>query len=158
MVTVVKRQIRATPHRTASGVWELITDLIAPDPNSSARRELSSVAGVLGQVIASDAPESDPIVVFGNGPRVRFYCLYDEAAITGDDANEGPLAFNATEGDWRMSVAALVDDVDWVRGELKKLSNRITVREIGEQLEESVESAGSKSPKVAVDVTSFLRS
>jgi hypothetical protein len=97
-------------------------------------------------------------VVFGSGPRLRFYCLYDEAAITGDDANESALAFNATEGNWQLSVAALAEDVDWVRSELEKLSKRITVRQIGEPLEESDASAGAESPKVAVDVTSFLRS
>lgn len=157
MATVIKRLIRATPHRTASEVWQLITDLVAPDKNSPARADLSRVAGVLGQVIASEATKCSPVVVFGSGPRLRFYCLYDEDAITGEDANENALPFTATEGDWRISVPALPDDLEWVQRELKNRSTKITAREQGDPIDED-EQAATHAASVEVDVKAFLRS
>ena len=157
MSTVVKRQIRATPQRTADEVWQVIVDLIAADKSSPARSELAAVAGIVGQVIASEATESSPIVVFGSGPRLRVYCLYNEAAITGDDTNEGPLAFNATEEDWKISVPALAEDLEWVRTELRKRSKRILAREPGDLVEEDDKSVTAQSARIAVDVASFLK-
>jgi hypothetical protein len=158
MATVIKRQIRTTPHRTAGAVWQLIAELIAPARDSKARAELSSVAGVLAQVIASEATKNSPIVVFGSGPRVRFYCLYDEDAITGEDANENSLPFTATEGDWRISVATLADDLKWVQQELKGRSERITAREVGEPIEEGEEPTDTDSASLEVDTKAFFRS
>ena len=157
MATVTKRQIRATPQRTASEAWQIITDLIAPDKDSPARADLSRVAGVLGQIIATEVARDTPIVVFGNGPRLRIYCLYNEDAITGEDANENKLAFTPTEGDWRISVPVLADDLEWVQHELKARSTRISAREKGEPIDEDGYRATS-SASVQVDVKAFLRS
>lgn len=157
MATVIKRQIRATPHRTASESWRFITGLIAPDKDMPARAELSRVAGIFEQIIASEAPKSSPIVVFGSGPRLRLYCLYDEDAIIGDEVNENSLTFNPTVGDWKISVPALADDLKWVRGELKAFFPRFSVREVGDLVDED-EQATKESASVEVDVKAFLRS
>jgi hypothetical protein len=157
MATVIKRQFRATPHRTASEAWQTMTNLIAPDKKSSARTELSLVAGVLEQIIASEAIKDSPIIVFGSGPRLRLYCLYDEDAITGEDANENSLPFIATEGDWQISVPCLAEDLKWAQPELKKHSKRISAREIGEPVDESNEETSSGAGNVTVNETAFLR-
>ena len=104
MATVIKRQIRVTPHRTATDAWELISTLLAPDEQSSVRAELRKVAGVVGQAIASESPKDSPLVVRGKGPRIRFYCLYDDDAISGEDANENGLSVVPTGGDWKVSI------------------------------------------------------
>ena len=96
-----------------------MVELIAPDETSPARQGLSRVAGVVGQTIASEATKTSPIVVFGNGPQTRFYCLYGEDAIVGEGASENPLPFTAAAGDWHMSVPCLADDLEWVQHELK---------------------------------------
>jgi hypothetical protein len=158
MATVIKRQFRATPHRTASEAWQAMTNLIAPDKKLSARTELSLVAGVFEQIIASEAIKDSPIIVFGSGPRLRLYCLYDEDAITGEDANENSLSFTATEGDWQISVPCLVEDLEWAQRELKKHSKRISAREIGEPVDETNEETSSRAANVAVNEKAFLRS
>jgi hypothetical protein len=158
MTTVVKRQIRATPQRSADETWNVIVDLLAPDKKSSARTDFERVAGIIGQVIASEATKDSPVVVFGNGPRVRLYCLYDDDAMAGDDANENSLAFTAAEGDWRMSVPCLKEDLEWVQKQLKARSSRIVAREVGDDVEDSGTTGAQASAPVEVDVKAFLES
>ena len=158
MATVVKRQIRATPQRSADEAWKVMVDLLAPDANSPARTDFERVAGVVAQVIASEAPRTSPIVVFGNGARVRLYCLYDEDAMTGDDANENSLAFTAAEADWRMSVPCLKEDLAWVQKQLTARSLRILAREVGDDVEDTDTSPIRASSRVQVDVKAFLES
>src|SRR5260370_36015058 len=100
---VAARRVRATPARSASEAWTVIMDLLAPSSVPAARGEVEAIAGIASGLIADEAMTA-PIVVFGSGPRVRLYCLYDEEAISGEDANESPLAFDATSGDWQMSL------------------------------------------------------
>ena len=84
-------------------------------------------------------------VVYGSGPRVRLYCLYGDKAISGDGASESALAFNPTEGDWRMSLPCRADDLDWVRDALKRKSSRITARDLDESIESDDDSAERKA-------------
>jgi hypothetical protein len=158
MATVTKRQIRATPHRTATETWELISKLLAPDDKSSARAELATVAGVVGQAIASESPKDSPIVVQGKGPRVRLYCLYDEDSITGDDANENSLASAPTDGDWKISIPVLAEDLDWTNKELKSRSSRITARVVGDPLDEDEDEQSSQRAEATVNLDAFLNS
>jgi hypothetical protein len=73
MTTVVARRFASTPQRTAVETWTNITALLAP-AGTEVRRELQSVAGIAGSVIASELPEKYPSVMKGNGPRLRIYC------------------------------------------------------------------------------------
>jgi len=131
-MTVLARYVRATPFRAADEAWELIVDLLASGP---ARDELLRVGGVAASIIASEAPKDAPIVVFGGGPRVRVYCLYDEPALTGDEANEQKLPESPTDGDWAISLPCPEEDLSWVNAALAKQSKRIKAREVGEPLE-----------------------
>src|SRR5258706_14935541 len=95
-MTVVARTFRSIPKRPALDTWAAIVDLLAPKPDSDSRRELESVAGIASSLVAREAMTS-PIVVYGCGPRVRIYCVYNEDAITGDAANEKRLAIDTTD-------------------------------------------------------------
>lgn len=100
-MTVVARKFTSIPERTASATWSAIIQLLAPDSQSEAALELASVAGIASSLISREAMTAS-VVVCGSGPRVRIYCLYNEDAIEGDDANEAALSFNPTSGefDW----------------------------------------------------------
>ena len=158
-MTVVVRRIVASPARTASETWAVMVDLLAPAEASQARKELESVSGVVSNLIADEAFADGPGVVYGSGPRVRLYCLYNEAAISGDRTSESALAFNPTEGEWRMSLPCPADDLDWVREDLKKKSSRITARNMEEEVEEDGDSDGHKaSLGFEIDREAFLNS
>lgn len=154
-MTVVARKIIAGPVRSASEAWTVIVDLLAPEPNSEARSELLKIMGVASSLIADEVMKT-PIVVYGSGPRVRIYCLYDEDAITGEDANEATLTFNATGGDWHMSLPSLTDDLHWIQDTLKKLSNHVTVRDMATAVD--AEKSGTILPAIKVDTEAFFRS
>lgn len=134
-MTVVARRIVATPARPASEAWAVIVDLLAPDESSDARKELQSIAGIASNLIADEAFAFAAAVVYGSGPRVRLYCLYGNAAISGDGASETALAFNPTEGEWQMSLPCQTEDIEWVREALKKKSSRIKARDTNDDVD-----------------------
>jgi hypothetical protein len=158
-MTVVARRIVATPARPASEAWAVMVDLLAPDKNSDARKELESVSGIASNLIADEAFDRTAGVVYGSGPRVRLYCLYGDKAISGDGASESALAFNPTEGDWRMSLPCPADDLNWVRDALKKKSSRITARDLDEDVESDGDSDERKtSSGFEIDREAFFNS
>jgi hypothetical protein len=148
-MTVIGRTFASIPTRSACETWEAIVDLIAPDTKSAARRELDAVAGTACSCIADEALVSDPLVVYGSGPRLRVYALYGDAAIEGDGANESPLSFVPTDGDWHMSIPCLSEDLDWVERSLKAVSRHVRARAQGEQLEEDRDDARSAGTSLA---------
>lgn len=158
-MTVVARRIIATPARPSSEAWAVMVDLLAPDKGSEARKELESVAGIASNLIADEAFEFAAGVVHGSGPRVRLYCLYGEKAVSGDWASESALAFNPTAGDWRMSLPCPAEDLGWVRDALKEKSNRITARDMNEDVEEEADSDDRKaSAGFEIDREAFFNS
>lgn len=154
-MTVVARKVRATPERSSSKAWEVIVDLIAPS-ESEARRELVNIAGIASSLVSDEVFESDPGIVWGAGPRVRIYCLYNEDAITGDDANEAKLSFVPTEGDWKMSLPCKKEDIEWVNKALEKKSKRVTARERGSSIGEENYTQSNFSKDLEINVEEFL--
>ena len=132
MSSVIRRSIRATPHRTGAEAWTTIAKLTAPDAKSSARVEMEKVAGAASMIVASEHPKDHPIVVYGSGPRVRIYCLYGEDAVLDDYANEKALPDTVVKGDWKMSLPCGEEDLDWVQKFLRERSSRITARALGD--------------------------
>lgn len=156
-MSIVARRIRATPERPASGAWQVIVDLIAPK-DGPARRELIGVEGIASSLISTESAKDAPMVVRGKGPRVRIYCLYDDEAISGDDANEAALAECPTEGDWVMSLPADADDVSWVKDALARKSTRVTVREKSETIDDGDDQKqSSAASEAAINMEAFLR-
>jgi hypothetical protein len=161
-VTVVARTFISVPAYSATDTWERIVALIAPDSESPARGELSAVAGVACSCIADEALAEDPLVVFGVGPRLRVYALYGDDAVDQERTNESALGWVPTDGDWRMSIPCLADDLGWVRAKLAKVSTRVTAREVGTTAEGAEsgggreESSGADAP-ASMDLDAFFR-
>jgi hypothetical protein len=129
--TVASRTFKSSPQRDAYQTWSAIVDLLTAS-NGSARDELLAVAGIAASVISDRAPESEAIVATCDGPRTRIYCLYDDDAVEGSDANEEPLGFDPLKGDWTVSLPCLAEDLAWVQAALKKHGSRITARGPGD--------------------------
>ena len=158
MTTVASRTFTSTPGREAMATWTAIVNLLTQGRNGAARTELLAVSGVAASVIADHAPKSDPIVVTCDGPRTRIYCVYDDDAIEGSDANEDALGFDPLKGDWRVSLPCLPDDLGWVQGALKRHSERITARALGDGAEKSDSGKAAAADELVFDQKGFLGS
>lgn len=135
MTPVLVRRVAATPVRTASQTWARIVEIVAPDPSSAARQALAKAAGVACASISSEVTKDAPIVIWGEGPRVRLYCVFDEEAITQEGVNEDALP-KPIHGEWRMSIPCLPDDVKWSSANLAAVSNRIRARSVEDQVDD----------------------
>jgi hypothetical protein len=157
-MTVIARQIAATPARTAGETWKRIVELIT-EPEGSFRAELEAVAGVAACIIADESPKESPIVIAGNGPRLRVYCVYGEDAVTGDDCDESPLTWNPTEGEWRLFLPCPKEDLEWVRSTLDHQSKRICAYDAAKGIpaEEEVQSSSPARASFVVNVEEFLK-
>jgi hypothetical protein len=158
MSAIAARRVASTPTRTVTQTWAKIVELIAPDPNSAARKELALVAGVACSSISSEAIKDAAIVVWGGGPRVHVYCLFDEDAITRDDVNEDPLSKSPTEGDWNMSIPCLPEDVAWSKAKLASVTSRITARSMNEDVADEEPKAAVVPASMSIKLTEFLKS
>jgi hypothetical protein len=157
-MTIVARRFVSIPERSASATWDAISQLLAPESDSAAAAELRSVAGVAASLISREAMTS-PIVVWGAGPRVRIYCLYNDDAVEGDDANETALPFDTTDGEWYMSLPCPAEDLSWVKNALKSKSKRITARDMETALDsDEEESSRSGATETIVDLEAFFKS
>lgn len=157
-MSTVSRKLRSTPVRSASDTWKVIVTLLASDEESSAHKELMSVIGTASSLITSEAMKDSAVVCAGCGPRVRIYCLYNEDAITGDDANESALQHCPTDEDWELSLPCPPEDLDWVNRSLKEKSNRITARDMAERLgPKDKQNEKSASASAEVNMEAFFR-
>ena len=156
MTTVVSRTFRSSPHRDALQTWDAIVELLTQGKDDTARSELRAVAGVAASLIADQAPKSAPIVATCDGPRTRIYCLFDEDAIDGDDANEEVLGFEPLKGDWGVSLPCPKEQLGWVQSALKKHSSRIIARDLSQGIAtQALDDAGQA---LSLDLGGFLKS
>jgi hypothetical protein len=158
MSTVIARRIASTPVRSVSETWAIICQLLAPDIESAARRELLAVRGVASSSIASEATKDAAIVVWGGGPRARIYTVFDDDAITKDGINEDSLPRSPTAGDWRMSIPCPTEDVAWMRAQLAQVSSRVFARAWDEDVADDVDDSRSAStPPMKINVGEFMK-
>jgi len=153
-MSVIARRIAATPKRTATEVWQLISELIA-DQSSSAWKDLVSVTGIAAAMIADDIPQSTPFVVVGEGPRVRIYCKYGEDALLGDDCNEDPLAQKPTSENWHVYIPCTAEDLPWVEASLSSISTSIVAYD--KDKEPDIEKRVVGSRKLTVNIDTVLK-
>lgn len=155
-MTVVARRLASIPVRLASDTWLRVIDLVAP-MNAAARAELLRVTGVACSVIAREAVKDSPIVVAGKGPRVRLYCVYGEEAIEGHNVDETALPDSPAESNsWSLSLPCPADDLPWVQSSLKRLSSRVTARDMADPSPPEPDDA-TTATKASINVESFLR-
>jgi hypothetical protein len=149
MSTVSRRTVVSTPARDAVKTWNAVVDLLAPAAAHPARKELLDIVGIAASVISDRSPKGHPIVATCDGPRTRVYCLFDDDAVDGSDANEAALGYDALKGDWAVSLPCDADELDWVQRALKKHTTRITAREltatVAADQDESATTAGQVS-------------
>lgn len=157
MTTVAARTFRSTPHRDAVDTWNAIVDLLTRGKDTDAARELQAVTGIASSLITDQSPKTAPITVTCDGPRTRVYCLYDEDAIDGSDANEASLGYDPLVGDWKVSLPCHKDELSWVQNALKKHSARITALDVdsGTAVDES--SSVTKAASLTLDLEGFLK-
>jgi hypothetical protein len=155
-MTILSRRMAAIPARLASDTWLRIVDLVAPT-NTAARTELLRVTGIASSLITREAMKDSPIVVAGDGPRLRLYCVYGEDAIEGVKVNEASLPNSPAESSaWTVSLPCPGDDLAWVQTSLKQLSARVTARDAAEtpMPEPDDETTGANA---TINAESFLR-
>lgn len=157
MSTALARRVASTPVRTASQTWAKIVQILVPDSASAAHTELRKAAGVACASISSEATRDAAIVVWGAGPRVRVYCIFDDDAITGDDVSEDALAKSPIDGDWRMSIPCLPEDVTWSSNQLASASTRISVRAMDEDVEEEETGSSAAASPLTINLAEFLK-
>ena len=156
MATVARRTFRSSPHCDALTTWQRIINLLTAT-NIGARSELESVSGIVSSTIADKACEKSAIIVSCDGPQTRVYCLFDDDAIDGSDANEDVLAFDPLKGDWSISLPCTADDMPWVQSALKDKCDRIFARDLNEK-KQTDESASKAQTGLEVDVERFMGS
>jgi hypothetical protein len=154
-MSTVARRVAATPARTATNTWSVITKLLSRE-GSRGRAELAAIGGLAASLITDEAFRDAPVVVSESGPQVRIYCVYGEDSIDGNGVNEDVLAFDATAGDWAMSLPCNSENLDWVTSELSKKSKRITARDPANESEANKTAATANA--VQIDMEAFLRS
>jgi hypothetical protein len=130
--SIVRRTFASCPARSAHDTWQAVVDLLTKSCGAAARDELLSVSGEASSVISDQAPASAPIVVTADGPRTRIYCLYDDDALDGSNANESALGFDPLKGDWAVSLPCQAEDLDWVQAALKRKTKRIVARDMSD--------------------------
>ena len=158
-MSTVRRDFRSVPSRDASSTWSAIVDLItANSSNGDARRELMSVEGIVASVIAEQTPKDAPIVVTCDGPRTRIYCLYDDNALDESSSNESKLGFDATKGNWQVSLGVAKDDLAWVQSALHKATARVVARDTASGIEVDSEKRSTSASSVELDLEGFLKS
>ena len=138
--------------------WELIVDLISKSQSASST-ELQKVTGVAASLIADETPKVAPIVVAGNEPRLRVYCIYGEDAAMEDDCDESSLTWNPTEGEWRLFLPCPEEDLEWVRNCLQPLSKRVIAYDASKDALPEEESIATKTLKAtfSVNVQEFMK-
>jgi hypothetical protein len=153
-MTTVARTFRSSPHRSAMETWSAIVELLTRGKAGDARAELLAVAGVASSVVADQFVRDDAIVVTCDGPRTRIYCTYDEKALDGTDAAEGPLGFDPLAGKWHVSLPCGSEDLAWVLSALKQ-HEHVSARTLGEKVTNH-DAADDGDEDLVVDVRRFL--
>lgn len=156
MATVTRRTFRSSPHRDALATWVEIVNLLTRS-SADPRSELESVAGIASSIIGDKACENSPIIVSCEGPQTRIYCLYDDDAIDGSDANEDVLGFDPLKGEWEISLPCETDDLEWVQSAFKQKSSRITAHDKSETKKQAAESTQT-SAALEIDIERLLNS
>lgn len=156
MSSVVRRTVRSTPYRDARETWGVIVGILTAGGSADALTEMNAVAGIVASVVADQGPRDAPIVATCDGPRTRFYCLYDEDALEAGDFNESGVSHDGTKGDWKISIPCPKDDLAWVQAALKEKSSRITARDQADDAPFEKAARAETSEDLALDLKGFL--
>jgi len=157
-MSVVAKRIVSRPVRTSKETWDIITKIVCKDDKKAAA-EFDHVSGIASAIISEEYPAKFPIVVKGNGPRVRVYCLYDEDAIVGEEAREEELNWPLTSENWVAYLPCSKNDIDWMSKNLADLSKNFKVydKEIGLALDEQKSDVQENCKDLKIDEEAFKK-
>jgi hypothetical protein len=158
MTTVIRRAMISTPQRDALATWRVIVDLLTKGKRGAERTALLSVEGIAASIISDQAPRDAAIVVTCDGPRTRVYCLYDDDAIDGADANEDVLGYDPLAGDWHVSLPCVTDDLSWVQSALKEKTSRVVARDLAEAITPDSGAGTAAAQALTLDPKGFFGS
>lgn len=153
--TRVRRTFRSSPVRTAAATWTTIIDVVAPK-GAPGREQLKSLTGIAASLIATETWGETPVIIAGVGPQLRIYCLHDEDAIVGDDANEDALAWSPTTGDWTIELPCPPEDLEWVQTALSDTDVPASAVDCTQARAAPAKKASVDNVK-AIDTEAFLR-
>ncbi len=156
MSSVVRRTIRSTPYRDAQATWAVIVGILSASGSAEARAEMNSVSGIVASTIVDQASKNAPIVATCDGPRTRFYCLFDDDALESDSFNESAVSHDGTKGDWKISIPCLKDDLSWVQAALKEKTSRITAHDQADDAPVEKAEKALASEGLVLDLKGFL--
>jgi hypothetical protein len=157
-MSTVRRDFRSVPHRDASATWAEIVALITASASSDeARKELMSVSGIVASVITDQCARDSPIVVICEGARTSIYCIYDEDSLDESGCNESKLGFDATKGNWQVSLPVNEEDLGWVKAALEKLTTRVVARDSMTGIEVEADEKSAAFAEVTIDMEGFLK-
>lgn len=148
-MSVTARRFAARPVRTASATWNAISALLCQS-DQTALSEFKSIIGTASSLIADEAMKQEPLVMIGAGPRIRIYCLYDDAA-QGDDVKEDALSSNPTSESWTCHLPCMPEDLDWVNRELKRICGKFKAYDAQTGFDEPDEEASGAAPEFKID-------
>jgi hypothetical protein len=154
-MTTIARRIIAEPERSATETWQAIVDLLVPESDNKTRAELLSITGIACSLIVAETIKSTPIVVSGDGPRIRIYGLYGEDAIVAENANESNLPVSPLIQDWTMSLPCLKENLEWVQSAVKKRSAHITVYDMNIGVDDI--NTNQSEQTASIDMEAFFR-
>lgn len=152
-MSTVARRIAASPKRTATEVWEVISGLLC-EKSSQAQKELSLITGVAASIISEEVPQNSPLIVKGVGPRVRIYCQYGENALDDENCNEASLPQKPLMDKWKLYLPCNKEDLDWVNNTLKSLSSSVVAYD--KATEPDIEEDTSKQAGMTLNKENFL--
>lgn len=153
-MTVIARRFRARPFRTSHVTLEMIRDLICHS-NKSAKAEFDLVAGYVSSLISDEVLKEDPVIVRGNGPRLRIYCVYDEDAISDEEQNEDSLRWDPLSSDWKVYLPCPSEDLDWMRKQVGAKSAKFVVYDRAEGCEIEEDRAEKSTDELLIDAEGF---
>lgn len=131
-MTIVVRKFAASPERTAAETWKAIIQMLDPS-DTKWLSELNGVTGSLSSIIASQAPKDAPLIIRGNGPLLRIYCLYDDEAVIGEDKKEQSLNWEPLTGDWKMYAPCPTELLEQMSTFISKRATRIELYDENEE-------------------------
>lgn len=151
-MSVISKRIAATPKRTAIEAWQIICELVS-ESSSPARKVLLSASGVAAAIISDEILQSTPIVLTGDGPRLKFYCVYGEDGLSDENCNEESLVKYPTMNAWHVYLPCDSQDLPWINAALVSISSYITAYDKNEALE--IEEASENTEALTFDPIIF---
>lgn len=154
-MTVYARTFASTPARTATETWEEISDLLNKKEEGEVAETLGKLNGIASTIIVSEIPSESPIVIFGDGPRIRIYCAYDDKALDNSNLDENPLPDSPVGDGWGISFPCKEEDIEWIQKKLDNFDN-ISVRDPDEEVKDNKN--GNSENSVEINSEEFFKS